>query len=76
MSVKPKTRQVSKCLVFGAAATMPETVLPTNAAIMKYFLYIREEMKQDKPAAKDSTVVTDVRNELRVELNINVAKLL
>lgn len=42
-----KTRQMSSCPVFGLPEKLPVSQLPTYNDIMKYYLFIRHELKPD-----------------------------
>ena len=41
---KHKTRLLTNCPIFGNPSYLPETVLPTNADVMKYYLFLKDEM--------------------------------
>ena len=51
-SPKPKTRTTTSCPVFGTATELPESMLPTNADVVIYYLCVRYYMKE-KPSSKE-----------------------
>ncbi len=55
MSHNIRTRNFSNCPVFGAPCELPETQLPTYYDVMKYYLWVRYDLKPDI-TAKDPTV--------------------
>lgn len=50
-----KTRQSTSCPVFGLPEKLPVSQLPTYNDVMKYYLYIKYELKTDK-TTKEPTV--------------------
>lgn len=46
---RPITRKMINCPVFGAPCNIPDTVLPTNADIVKYFLYVKHDLNLTRP---------------------------
>ena len=44
-SVSVITRKCLRCPIFGAPRDLPDTMLPTFEDIMKYYLYVRNDLK-------------------------------
>jgi len=44
-SLRPKTRQLTRCPVFGGSSNMPVNMLPTYNTVMKAYLFKRNELK-------------------------------
>lgn len=38
------TRKVTSCPIFGSPSDLKDNVLPTNADVMKYFLFVRNDL--------------------------------
>lgn len=61
-----KTRQTTCCPVFGLPEKLPVSQLPTYNDVMKYYLFIRYELKPDK-TTKEPTV-HDISERLATEI--------
>ena len=59
---KIKTRQSSTFPVFGVSSVLPKTVLLNYAEVMKFFLLVRDDKKEDE-ATKDPPVA-DIAQEV------------
>lgn len=50
-----KTRQKVNCVIFGAPQNFSELVLPTYEDVMKFYLFVKQELKHT-PTSKEPTV--------------------
>lgn len=63
--MKPTTRKVLKCPVFGSSSQLSSSILPTYADTMKFYLFVKHSLKISgkEPTVKDISEIVSVRIE-------------
>ena len=54
------TRRALKCPVFGSPCQLPVSMLPTYADTMKFYLSVKNVLKQSKPMRDKVPAIVDI----------------